>query len=273
MDVAKNVGRRAFVGFSAATGGGSDEFDALSWQFTTGDPNEQASCSGSYVLSGPAGGALYVDDDLTVSVNGTQVYGDIGHGAANRNPISFNAAAGDTVQVSFFDTFGVDRGHSTVWLSGSGVALQQVDAAFSGGPGETYPAEAKQPYDIVVFQVPAAGQTVTMECLPSVTLDTSHWTISPDLQVHTATTKAYDVTWTVDSHDYNYTPDCNGWVGDVFISGANEWATVEWNTITNELRTSAVSGQAYSPTIARDCAQWAVNTTFPAGDMGLLTVQ
>jgi hypothetical protein len=236
---------------------------------------------GPFVVSGPSGGPLYVDDDLVIFVNGKQAYSDVGHGASTRQPITLDAVPGVEVQIFFYDTFGVARGHDEVWLSGPGVPLQKLyGLAWWGNPavqvssfygvGTSYPAQPNQPFDIVAFQVPAPGQTATQQCLPDLTLDRSHWNVSPNLAIHTTTTKAYDATWTVNNHEYQYTPDCNGWIGDVFFNSDQSWATVQWNTITNQLITHSVSGHPYSDAVARSATRWAVSTLFPPGDMGLL---
>jgi hypothetical protein len=234
----------------------------------TGSCGANNQCTGPYVVGGPSVGALYVADDLVVSVNGTQVYSDLGHGPGNRTPLTLSVVPNDQVIMSFYDTIGGSKDHDQVWLSGPGVALQMLEAGFAGA-GSSYPADALQPYDILVFTVPAAGGAAALGCLPDVPLNTATWTLSPYLVINQATTKVYNVTWTVDSHVYNYTPDCNGWINDDFIASDGSWATVWWNTITHEMQTYPVSGQTYN---AMTDAQWAVSTTFPAGDLGLLTI-
>jgi hypothetical protein len=129
-----------------------------------------------------------------------------------------------------------------------------------------------QPFDIVVFKVPAPGRTAQKQCLPDMPLDTAHWTVSSNLVIHTMTTKIYDATWTLNNHEYKYTPDCNGWVTDSFTATDGSTAIVSWNTITNQLKTSAASGHPYNATVAKAAAQYAVQTLFPPGDLGLLTI-
>jgi hypothetical protein len=226
----------------------------------------------TWTLSSQSGGAFYVDDDAVVTVDGTQVFSNKGAGATGISPITFQAKAGSTVTMSFFNDFGGAKSHDAVWLSASGITSQQVSPVFDG-VGTSYPDDAIQPFYISVFTLPAPGQTATPGCLPDVALNTANWSSHPDLVIHTMTTAAYDATWTVDNHDYQYTPDCNGWVGDDFISTGNEWAYVQWNVITNELRTSVATGHPYNDTIAKSCADYAVQTLYPPGDLNMLTIQ
>jgi hypothetical protein len=224
--------------------------------------------SASHVLRGPDGGAFYVDDDVVVTVNAIEVHSDRGTGGGDIGPITFEAVPGDVVTVSFFDTAGVSKGHEDLWLAGPGVAAHQVHARLVG-VGSSYPADAIQPFDIAVFRVPAPGGVAEHECLPEVALNQAAWQTSPNLVVHTATTRDYHATWTVNQHDYRFTPDCDGWISDVFIAPGGAYATVRWNMITNQLETYPVSGQVYDGTAG---ATYAVQTLFPPGDLGLLAI-
>ena len=221
-----------------------------------------------YELGGPDGGAMYVDDDLVVAVNGSEVHSDVGTGAGDLAPITLAVVPGDVVTVSFFNTSGASKGHADVWLSGTGVAAHQVHAGLTG-VGSSYPADAIQPFDIAAFRVPGPGGVAEHECLPDLALNRAAWQASPNLVVHTATTKDYFATWTVNQHDYHFTPDCDGWVSDVFIASGGATATVRWNMITNQLETFPVSKQPYDGTAA---ATHAIQTLFPPGDLGLLTI-
>ena len=222
----------------------------------------------AYRVGGPSGSAIYVDDDVVITVNGTQVFSDVGNGAGDIDPISLAVVPGDIVTMSFFDTAGVSKAHADLWLSGPGVAPHQVHARLLGA-GSSYPADTIQPFDIAVFRIPAPGNTAQHECLPDVTLNRAAWHPSPNLVVHKATTKDYHTTWTVNQHQYRFTPDCDGWISDVFIAPGGFWATVRWNTITNQLETYPVSGQTYNGMAG---AMYAVQTLFPPGDLGLLTI-
>jgi hypothetical protein len=238
-----------------------------------GDATDAAPVPVPFTIGGPDGGPLYVDDDLVVALNGTTAYSDVGKGYGDRAPLTLTtAAAGDWVTMIFFDTRGGGRGHSEVQLIGPSVAMQSVGAALTG-VGSSYPADSQQPFDILVFQLPPPGGTAAHGCLPDIPLSTRTWPTISNLTIHVATTKAYHVTWAVGPVDHNYTPDCDGWVADVFISSAGSWATVRWNTITHRLQTLAVAGHPYDANIATSAAAWAVQTIFPAGDMGLLSIE
>ena len=231
-------------------------------------PADGGNPDGVYILNaGSVDAGISLDDTLMVYVNGTHVATANASGGSVA-PVSFDAAVGDRVVVEFFDAHGGPKAHAAVYLSGAHIATQQVKASFSGVG--SYPADTVQPYDVAPFEIPASGKTATIDCLPSIALNTAPWTLSPNLQIRTATTLAYDLTWTVNNHLYNYTPDCQGWVTDVFIANDGSWANVGWNTITHALRTSAVSGHTYSATAD---AQYAVQTLYPGGDLNLLTIQ
>jgi hypothetical protein len=135
------------------------------------------------------------------------------------------------------------------------------------------------PFDIVVFQIPSPGGIAARGCMPLETLDYSWWPRSTYLAVQEATTQRYRSSWRVVAtnpygtwpSDYDLPADCRGWVNSIFVTGAG-WASVYWNTVTNQLRTTPVAGHAYNDTIARSCAQHSVNTLFPAGDMSMLSI-
>jgi hypothetical protein len=245
--------------------------DAAGSDATARDASD-APGSAPFALGGSSLGKLYVDDDLVVSVNGVTAYSDVGKGWGDRAPFTITGSAGDWVIMSFFDTRGGGRGHAEVWLGGPGVTTQSVGASFSGA-GSSYPVDTIQPFDILVFQLPGPGGTAVRGCLPDIALNTATWPHIANLAIHQATTKVYHVTWAVGGKDYNFAPDCNGWVGDVFIAPGDQWATVRWNTITHQLETYQVSGHAYDANIARAAAGWAVQSLFPAGDMGLLAIK
>jgi hypothetical protein len=108
-------------------------------------------------------------------------------------------------------------------------------------------------------------------CIATTTIDTSSWTLSPNLVIDLATTTHYTCDWLVDNHTYDYTT-CDGWISDVFISTGGS-AVVGWNLVTNAMYTQQWNGNPYSPSIATSAAQWAVATTFPGGDLSNLSIE
>jgi hypothetical protein len=110
-------------------------------------------------------------------------------------------------------------------------------------------------------------------CIPDVPLSTSGWVLSPYLEIQLATTTEYSCLWLVNDHLYDYHSTCDGWISDTFITSAGEWAIVGWNLATNAMYTQQVTGHTYSRTVATDCAQWAVQTIFPGGNLGNLDIQ
>src|SRR5262245_28992942 len=110
---------------------------------------------------------MYFDDDVIVSVDAPQSSDDAGRRSGSREPLKLTVAPGAIVTMSFFDTYGVSKAHAEIWLSGPGVAPQQVGEALFGA-GSSYQADTVQPFDILVFKIPATGQTAERQCLPEV---------------------------------------------------------------------------------------------------------
>jgi hypothetical protein len=83
--------------------------------------------SSTFVLAGnPEGTAPFdVDDDIVVSVEGTEVHRSTTTGAS-KAPISFPARVGDALTVALFDTYGGCLRSSDVWLSGPGISATRV---------------------------------------------------------------------------------------------------------------------------------------------------
>jgi hypothetical protein len=109
-------------------------------------------------------------------------------------------------------------------------------------------------------------------CIPTTPLNTSSWTLSPNLVINIATTTHYKCEWLVNNHTYDYAT-CDGWISDVFIAGNGSSAIVGWNLVTNAMYTKQWGSNPYSPSIAMDAAKWAVQTIFPGGNLSNLTIQ
>jgi hypothetical protein len=222
-------------------------------------------------------GGLYVDDDVLVSVNGVEVFRDWNRANGAVSPI-FTAVPGDTVTMKFYDTVGGARQHNEIWLNGPGLVPHRVAEGFSGSM-TNYRAQPNQPFSLVSFVIPSQG-TAVLSCLPEEPLDVASWSRNSALTVHEATTKRYRARWGVagsNDHgtwpaEYDFTADCQGWVQDVFVAGSGAWAVVQWNTITNRMRTYPVSGHPYNPSVASACARHAISTLFPAGEIASLQI-
>lgn len=89
-----------------------------------------------FVLSGPAGGNLNVDDQILVYLNGVQIYASSGTSGAFP-PVSFEAEIGDVLRVVAQDIYGFYLGLGPLWLS-SGAKTKQLSNGYPAtyvGPG------------------------------------------------------------------------------------------------------------------------------------------
>ena len=89
-----------------------------------------------FVLSGPAGGNLNVDDQILVYLNGVQIYSSSGTSGAFP-PVSFEAEIGDVLRVVAQDIYGFYLGLGPLWLS-SGAKTKQLSNGYPAtyvGPG------------------------------------------------------------------------------------------------------------------------------------------
>jgi hypothetical protein len=154
-------------------------------------------------------------------------------------------------------------------------------AAEAGGPADAGGPEAgdaasdsssTSPPDAASDAASDSSSVPDSSCITDRPLSTSGWVISSNLQIVLATTTEYSCRWLVNNHLYDYVT-CDGWIWDTFITSGQEWAVVGWNLATNAMYTQQVSGHAYNSTIATDCAQWAVQTIFPGGNLANLTIE
>lgn len=89
-----------------------------------------------YVISGAGGGSFGVDDDLTVTLDGAQIYTDGTVLSGTRAPFTFQATPGQTLNFTVEDTYGHCSSLSPLYLSYSGSSTYTlVDPGFNLGCG------------------------------------------------------------------------------------------------------------------------------------------
>ncbi|MEO6924638.1 MAG: hypothetical protein ABI064_07165, partial [Acidobacteriaceae bacterium] len=89
-----------------------------------------------YIISGANGGTFDVDDDLTVKLDGVQIYSDGTVISGTRNPFTFQAKVGQTLNFTVEDTYGFCSSMSALYLSCSGSSTYTlVDPGFDLGCG------------------------------------------------------------------------------------------------------------------------------------------
>jgi hypothetical protein len=91
-----------------------------------------------YVLSGPGGGGISVDDGLTLTLNGVIFYTDGSALSGVRPPITLpaSAAAGQVIGISVDDTYGHCSSMSAIYISCAGSSSSlEIDPGFDLGCG------------------------------------------------------------------------------------------------------------------------------------------
>ena len=121
---------------------------------------EVTSKTSTFTLSADGSGAAVftVDDDIVVKADGVEV-------ARGRNPqlLSFSARAGQTLDISLFDTIGGCFRSTEIWLSGGGLAPTRVVPEIANRCGT--PANGTTPFYSVSFTL---GQVPTLPPAPPV---------------------------------------------------------------------------------------------------------